>query len=78
MNALPVYFARMITLREYIDAHGVTPCAEAWDESERAVQSWRSGARVPRPKAAMKIIRRTAGALTWDGIYAALREEAAA
>lgn len=51
-------------LPEYIRSVGVTGFAKAINEDERTVKSWLYGARLPRPKTALKIVERTPLELT--------------
>ena len=56
-----------MTLKKYIDKHGVSRCAAAWNVSERTVYYWKEGKTRPHRRVAQRIIKQTG--LTWTGIY---------
>ncbi len=55
--------------KTYISAVGDAECARLYDVTERAVRSWREGARVPRPRVALKIIKKTKNRVRFTDIY---------
>lgn len=59
-----------ISILEWIVSVGGTDCAATLlDETPRAVGSWRTGERVPKPQTAKKIIQVTKGRVDYNSIY---------
>lgn len=61
---------RLITLSDYITSMGDAKAAEVLGETERAVADWRRETRVPATIKARKLMERSQGVLTMEGIYA--------
>lgn len=61
--------SRSMKLRDYLTQLGDSQAARTLGLTERAVRSYRCGARLPKPETARKIIKRTKGAITMQDIY---------
>jgi hypothetical protein len=58
-----------MTLSDFIKSKGDEAAAELFEVPVRTVMSWRLQDRRPRPSTAHRIVEKTAGAVTLDGIY---------
>lgn len=61
-------------LPAYIEQLGDEEAAKRFNVPIRTVASWRRGERKPRPKQAEKIISDSGGKVTFEGIYASIRD----
>ena len=48
-----------MTLKKYIEKHGDKACAELFNVTPRACQSWRLGDRLPKIQKALEIVAKT-------------------
>ncbi|MGY3887215.1 hypothetical protein [Aeromonas aquatica] len=67
-----------MTLFEWIEeSGGVAQTAKIMKESPRTVASWYYSEKIPKPQAAVRLIRASRGALDFNRIYAPLFAELA-
>jgi hypothetical protein len=57
------------SLSTFIRKLGVSRSAQLFDEKERTVKSWLHGERRPRPHKVKKILRKSKGSVSVEGIY---------
>lgn len=60
-------------LADYIKQLGDDKAAALWGVKRRTVESWRLGARTPRPEQAEIIVRTSP--VTYEGIYAPVKRD---
>lgn len=56
-------------LKDYIETMGDRAFADWIGVSRRIVTDWRNGNRIPRPKAARQIVKKTGGRVSLADIY---------
>ncbi len=61
----------VMDLRTYLSTLGDQTAAKLLGISERAARSYRTGMRLPRPRMAVQIVRRSNGKITLTDIYGA-------
>lgn len=58
-----------MSLQKYLADIGDAVAAKRFGITERAARSYRSGQRKPKPKVALKMVKKSGGALTLASIY---------
>jgi DNA-binding transcriptional regulator YdaS (Cro superfamily) len=58
-----------MSLRDYIERIGNTAAAHLFGVKPGTAKAWRYGYRLPSATAALRIIDRTGGKVSWDEIY---------